>query len=61
MTKQELERLIIDFVIEKGLKVEILEHEGTPAYFGDKNNVLTVEFYYKEDTNDRPYALQSVG
>lgn len=61
MTKQELEKLIIDFVIEKGLKVEILEHEGTPAYFSDENNVLTVEFYYEETKDDKPYALQSVG
>ena len=53
MTKQELEKLIIDFVIEKGLKVEILEQETTTA--------LTVEFYYEETKNDKTYALQGVG
>lgn len=53
MTKQELEKLLIDFVIEKGLKVQILEHEGTPAYHHDENNVLTVEFYYEETEDEQ--------
>tara|TARA_A100001015_G_C15044812_1_gene742771 strand:+ start:2341 stop:2526 length:186 start_codon:yes stop_codon:yes gene_type:complete len=61
MTKQEIEKLIIDFVIEKGLKVEILEDEDIPAYFCNENNVLTVWFYYEETKDDKPYALQSVG
>ena len=61
MTKLELERLIIDFVIDKGLKIEFCEHETTTAYQRDENNVLTVEFHYKENTNDRPHVLQSVG
>ena len=56
MTKEELEKLIIDFVIEKGLKVQILEHidpHGTPAYFSDITNALTVEFYYEETEDEQ--------
>ena len=60
MTKQELEKLLVDFVIEKGLKAQILEQEGTSAYELEIN-ALTVEFYYEETKNDKTYALQGVG
>lgn len=53
MTKEELEKLLIDFVIEKGLKVQILDYEGTPAYFSDITNALTVEFYYEETEDEQ--------
>ena len=60
MTKQELEKLIIDFVVEKGLKGQILDPEDTPAYHAEIN-ALTVEFYYEETKDDKTYALQGVG
>ena len=53
MTKEELEKLLVDFVIEKGLKVQILDYEGTPAYFSDITNVLTVELYYEETEDEQ--------
>ena len=52
MTKQELEKLLVDFVIEKGLKVQILEQEGTSAYHAEIN-ALTVEFYYEETEDEQ--------
>lgn len=52
MTKQELEKLLVDFVIEKGLKVQILDPEGTSAYHAEIN-ALTVEFYYEETEDEQ--------
>jgi hypothetical protein len=52
MTKEELEKLLVDFVIEKGLRVQILDPEGTSAYHSEIN-ALTVEFYYEETEDEQ--------
>ena len=52
MTKEELEKLLVDFVIEKGLKVQILDYEGTSAHHAEIN-ALTVEFYYEETEDEQ--------